>query len=120
MWPAISHWCRRLVETVVALVLSKFVIVAVLSLAVGALGAGDGSVSAGSAGGALLLLAAFAPFTLLRLVPMVEVGAPPTSSRGPATGSSTPSAACPDRARRGRLRPGSAGRPDRCPSRPGQ
>jgi hypothetical protein len=72
VWPAISGWCRRLVETVVALVLSKFVIVSVLGLAVGALGTGDGSISAELAGGALLLLAAFAPFTLLRLVPMVE------------------------------------------------
>lgn len=72
VWPAVSGWCRRLVETVVALVLSKFVIVAVLGLAIGALGTGDGSMSDELAGGALLLLAAFAPFTLLRLVPMVE------------------------------------------------
>lgn len=75
VWPAISAWCRRLVETVAALVLSKFVIVAVLSLAIGALGAGDGSFSSELAGGALLMLAAFAPFTLLRLLPMVEAGA---------------------------------------------
>ena len=64
-----------LVETVAALVLSKFVIVAVLSLAVGALGTSDGSISSELAGGALLLLAGFAPFTLLRLVPMMESGA---------------------------------------------
>jgi hypothetical protein len=75
VWPAISQWCRRLVETVAALVLSKFVIVAVLSLAIGALGTGDGSIASELAGGALLLLAGFAPFTLLRLVPMVESGA---------------------------------------------
>jgi hypothetical protein len=75
VWPAISQWCRRLVETVATLVLSKFVIVAVLSLAIGALGASDGSIASELAGGALLLLAGFAPFTLLRLVPMVEAGA---------------------------------------------
>jgi type IV secretion system protein TrbL len=75
VWPAISAWCRRLVETVAALVLSKFVIVAVLSLAIGALGSGGGSFSSELAGGALLMLAAFAPFTLLRLLPMVEAGA---------------------------------------------
>jgi hypothetical protein len=75
VWPAISQWCRRLTETVAALVLSKFVIVAVLSLALGALGASDGSIASELAGGALLLLAAFAPFALLRLVPMVESGA---------------------------------------------
>lgn len=74
VWPAVSHWCRRLVETLAALVLSKFVVVAVLSLAVGAVSSGAGF-STVLAGGALLLLAAFTPFTLLRLVPLVEVGA---------------------------------------------
>ena len=42
-WPAIAHWCRRLVDTLVALILGKFVIVAVLSLAAGALAGGAGS-----------------------------------------------------------------------------
>ncbi len=74
VWPAVSHWCRRLTETLAALVLSKFVVVAVLSLAVGAVSSGDGF-STILAGGALLLLAAFTPFTLLRLIPLVEVGA---------------------------------------------
>ncbi|MGH9087004.1 MAG: hypothetical protein ACRDYZ_02685 [Acidimicrobiales bacterium] len=76
VWPAVSHWCRRLVETLVALVLSKFVMVAILSLAAGALGSGTATgFSAVLAGGALLLLAAFAPFALLRLVPAIEAGA---------------------------------------------
>jgi hypothetical protein len=85
VWPAISHWCRRLVDTLAALILSKLVIVAVLSLAAGALAAGTGNAgaNAGAAGGvqavlagaALLLLAAFSPYTLLRLIPMVESGA---------------------------------------------
>ena len=44
VWPAVSHWCRRLVETLAALILSKFVIVATLSLAAGA-------VASGTAGG---------------------------------------------------------------------
>ncbi len=79
-WPAVAHWCRRLVDTLVALVLSKFVIVAVLSLAVGAVDAGvSSSTSAGFrtilAGAALLLLAAFAPFSLFKLLPMAEAGA---------------------------------------------
>jgi len=76
VWPAVSHWCRRLVDTLVALVLAKFVIVAVLSLAASALAAGTGTgFSSVLGGGALLLLAAFTPFTLLRLVPAVEAGA---------------------------------------------
>ena len=36
VWPSVAHWCRRLADTLVALVLSKFVIAAVLSLAAGA------------------------------------------------------------------------------------
>ena len=40
-WPAIAHWCRRLVNTLVALILGTFVIVSVLSLAAGALAGGS-------------------------------------------------------------------------------
>jgi hypothetical protein len=94
VWPAVSHWCRRLVETLAALILSKFVIVATLSLAAGAVasglspsasssnGGGGGGGAGGSggfasvlAGGALLVLATFVPFAILRLIPMVEAGA---------------------------------------------
>jgi hypothetical protein len=82
VWPAVSHWCRRLVETLAALILSKFVIVATLSLAAGAVSsgtAGSGSHGAGFssvlAGGALLLMATFTPFAILRMIPAVEAGA---------------------------------------------
>jgi hypothetical protein len=82
VWPAISHWCRRLVETLAALILSKLVIVATLSLAAGALAsgtAGTGDAGAGFAsvleGGALLVLATFVPFAILRLIPAIEAGA---------------------------------------------
>ncbi len=44
VWPAVSHWCRRLVETLAALILSKFVIVATLSLAAGAVSSGTAGV----------------------------------------------------------------------------
>jgi hypothetical protein len=85
-WPAIAHWSRRLVDTLAALVLSKLVIVAVLSLAAGALASGTGSTPTGAArsgggfasvlaGAALLLLAAFAPWSLFRLLPFIEAGA---------------------------------------------
>ncbi len=77
-WPAVAHWCRRLVDTLVALVLGKFVIVSVLSLAAGALaGAGSqgGGFTAVLGGAALLLLSAFAPWALFRLLPFVEAGA---------------------------------------------
>ena len=82
VWPAVSHWCRRLVETLTALILSKFVIVATLSLAAGAVSSGTAGTgghgsgfSAVLAGGALLVIATFAPFAVLRMIPAVEAGA---------------------------------------------
>jgi hypothetical protein len=78
-WPAIAHWCRRLVDTLVALILGKFVIVSVLSLAAGALagagGNGGGGFAAVLGGAALLILAAFSPWALFRLLPFLEAGA---------------------------------------------
>jgi hypothetical protein len=81
VWPAVSHWSRRLVETLAALILSKFVIVATLSLAAGAVASGasgapnSGGFSAVLAGGALLVMATFVPFAILRLIPAIEAGA---------------------------------------------
>ncbi len=73
-WPATSHWARRLGETLAALVVSKLVIASVLALAAGLLGSSTG-VAGVVEGVALLGVAAFAPFALLKLVPAVEAGA---------------------------------------------
>ena len=84
VWPAVSHWCRRLADTLAALILSKLVIAAVLSLAAGALAGGLGLGASGGNGGgfaavitgiALLAIATFSPFTLLKLIPAIEAGA---------------------------------------------
>jgi hypothetical protein len=83
VWPSVAHWCRRLADTLVALILSKFVVAAVLSLAASAVAGGLGLSSSGNGGGfasvvtgiALLLIATLSPFTLLKLVPAVEAGA---------------------------------------------
>jgi hypothetical protein len=78
VWPAVAHWARRLVETLAALILSKFVIVATLSLAASAVGsgsAGGSNFASVLAGGALLVLSTFVPFSILRLIPMIEGGA---------------------------------------------
>jgi hypothetical protein len=74
IWPATTHMARRVLELFMALVLSKFVIVATLTLGLAAVTRGstpDGAV----AGGAILLIAGFAPFVILRLTPMVETAA---------------------------------------------
>lgn len=73
VWPPAMRWTKRLIEILVALILSKFVVVAVFSLATAALadpgGGGFGTVMGGAA---LMLMAAFSPFALLKLMPMVE------------------------------------------------
>jgi type IV secretion system protein TrbL len=79
VWPARRVWAIRAVEILVALILSKFVIVAVLSLGSGALGAGVVSAIAGIA---LLMLAAFSPWMLLRLLPMAEMAGAAAGSMG--------------------------------------
>ena len=74
VWPATAHWAKRMVETLVAVILSKFVIVVALSLAVRA--AANGSTADDVlAGAAIFLLAAFAPFVLLRFTPIIEAAA---------------------------------------------
>lgn len=79
VWPAARGVARKLCELGVALIASKFAIS--LALGLGAAAMAGGSTTAGSAalglngllaGGALMLLAAFCPFILLRLVPVVE------------------------------------------------
>ncbi len=78
IWPATGRWARRLVELLIAIILAKFVIVAILSLASAAIAnttvaTGEGNMFERMiAGAALLVLAAWSPFALLRLIPMME------------------------------------------------
>ncbi len=74
VWPATTAIAKRTVELLAALILSKFVIVATLTLGVAALHGGPSADNA-VVGSAILLIAGFAPFTLLRLAPIVEAGA---------------------------------------------
>ena len=78
LWPASSRWIKRLAEILAAFILSKWVIVAILSMA--AAGLGNGEVSEGARGFApvvtglaLMLMACFAPWALLRVIPVAEV-----------------------------------------------
>jgi hypothetical protein len=74
VWPARRVWAIRATELLVALILSKFAIVAVLALGGAALDHGLGSGVAGLlAGLVLVLLGAFAPWALLRLLPLHEL-----------------------------------------------
>src|SRR5262249_19606037 len=84
IWPATARYARRLVEFLIALILAKLVIVAIIGLAAAALtnsgvvGSPASSASDGQlvermiAGGALLVLAAYSPLALLRAIPLIE------------------------------------------------
>lgn len=74
VWPARRAWAIRSVEVLIALILSKFAIIAVLSLGGAALDQSMGqSVTGLLAGGVLMALAAFAPWAVLQLLPLAEL-----------------------------------------------
>ena len=74
VWPARRVWAIRAVETLVALILSKFAIVAVLALGGAALSHSVGHSVTGFLGGiVLLIMGVFAPWAMLRLVPLTEL-----------------------------------------------
>jgi type IV secretion system protein TrbL len=77
IWEKTAHWCRRLVESLFAIIFSKFVIVAIMVLAAAGLSQSRSSEAFQGvlAGIALLLLAAFSPLALLRLIPFVASAA---------------------------------------------
>jgi hypothetical protein len=84
VWPARRIWAIRAVELLVALVISKFAIVAVLSLGGAALSSGanigNHSVTDVLIGLVLLLMGAFTPWALLRLLPLAEIASSAASS----------------------------------------
>jgi hypothetical protein len=75
VWPARRVWAIRAIETLIALILSKFAIVAVLTLGGAAFGAGSSGLSASLVGATLVVLAVLSPWALLRLLPLHEVAA---------------------------------------------
>jgi hypothetical protein len=85
LWPAARGFLRRTIEILLAVILSKFVIAVALAIGVAALGGagtaggGQGMIAGGGAsvgtplvGAVLLGLAAFAPFLVLKLIPLAE------------------------------------------------
>lgn len=76
VWPARRVWAIRLTELLIALILSKFVVVAVLALAGAAYGSqGLPSTSRLLTAMSLVLLSTFAPWAMLRMLPFTELAA---------------------------------------------
>lgn len=74
VWPSAMRWAKALVEFLIAIIFAKVFIVAIVALAAAGLSHGGlGNQFEGvMAGGALLLMAAFTPIALLRLIPIAE------------------------------------------------
>jgi len=85
IWPRWSGALRRTGELLVAVIGCKFVIVAIVGLAA-ALVTGGGGVEHVLAASALMLLACFAPFVLLKLIPFAEGAMGAAYSRRSASG----------------------------------
>jgi len=74
VWPTAGRWCRRLIEFLIAIIFAKVFIVAIIDMAAAGLAGGGlaDKFEGVLAGGALLLMAAFTPIALLRLIPLAE------------------------------------------------
>jgi hypothetical protein len=85
VWPARRIWAIRAVELLAALILAKLAIVSVLALGGGALNHATDHASIASllAGIALVTLGAFAPWALVKLMPLGELAA---AAAGPLRG----------------------------------
>jgi hypothetical protein len=132
IWPATGRWARRLVELLVAIILAKFVIVSILSLATAAItntaldSGTSGEFEQMIAGSALLVLTAWSPFALLRLIPMMEVAAASVTGQRQAVAGAAASAGIPtpaatmrqaiDRQSRASTSPASSGTPRATPT----
>jgi hypothetical protein len=75
VWPARRVWAARLVELLASLILSKFVIVAVLSLAAEAFVHGTPGTDELLVAMSLIMLSTFAPWALMRILPFTELAA---------------------------------------------
>lgn len=75
VWPARRVWAVRAIETLIALILSKFAIVAVLTLGGSAFTGESSGLSSSLVGATLIILAVLSPWALLRLLPLHEVAA---------------------------------------------
>ena len=105
IWPAARGMFRRLCELGLALIVSKLAVGLALALGAAALAGGDGASEPGATGGGMSLagllggatlmgLAAFTPFVVLRIVPVLETAAVAHGiSRSPVRGAQVAAAA---------------------------
>jgi hypothetical protein len=75
VWPSTAIWAKRLLHVLAALLIAKPVIVGALSLGANAFSSSGRGISSAVTGAAMLLMAAFMPLAVLKLIPLAEVSA---------------------------------------------
>jgi hypothetical protein len=86
IWPRWMGALRKTAELLFAVIGSKFVIVVIVGLAAAMVSGGEGGIEHVLAASALMLLACFAPFLLLKFVPFAEGAMGAAYSRRSASG----------------------------------
>jgi hypothetical protein len=90
VWESTAHWLRKLAEGLLAFILAKFVITAIVAVGANAVAAGGDSPAALILGAGILAVAAFTPYVLLSIIPLGTVAVTEGLSRRPLqAGSST-------------------------------
>lgn len=71
-WPAVRPWCRRVIDVLVAVIVAKFLIVVIVDLAAAGLATTKATDAVATLGACttLLVLAAFTPVAVLKLIPI--------------------------------------------------
>jgi type IV secretion system protein TrbL len=75
VWRPAARWFRRLAEVIFALILSKFVITAILAAGAAAVDSASEGFGQVIVGLAIISLAAFAPYAIFHFIPLGELGA---------------------------------------------
>ena len=90
VWESTAHWLRKLAEGLLAIILAKFVITAVVAVGASAVAEGGDSPAALILGAGILAVAVFTPYVLLSIIPLGTLAVAEGLSRRPLqAGSST-------------------------------
>ena len=90
VWESTAHWLRKLAEGLLAFILAKFVITAIVAVGANAIAAGGDHPAALILGAGILVVAVFTPYVLLSIIPLGTLAVVEGLSRRPlSAGSST-------------------------------
>jgi hypothetical protein len=83
VWESTRHWLRKLAEGLLAFILAKFVITAVVAVGANAIAAGGDNPAALILGAGVLVVAVFTPYVLLSIIPLGTLAVAEGLSRRP-------------------------------------